>query len=74
MQINAHLEHGRQDGALQRAPAGHGLVRVQRRARLLPEHLLNERLDGGDAGATAHNLHADGNKYFEEKCTPQNLE
>ena len=57
----AHLEDRREDGALQGAASGHGLVSVQSGARCLPEHGLDHRLDGGDTGAASHYLHT-GNR------------
>ena len=49
-----HLEHGREDGALKCAPARHRLVSVERGARLLPEHTLDDRLDSGDTSTSAN--------------------
>ena len=53
----SHLEDRREDGALQGAASGHGLVSVQSGAGSLPEHGLDHRLDGGDTGAASHDLH-----------------
>ena len=52
----SHLEDRREDGALQGAASGHGLVGVESGARPLPEHSLDHRLDGGDTGAASHDL------------------
>ena len=51
------FEGGRQDSALEGAPASHRLVRVQGRVGRLPKHRLNPCLDGRDSGGSANNLH-----------------
>ena len=51
-----HFEDRGEDGALEGAASGHGLVSVQGGARNLPEHRLDHRLDGGDASAASHDL------------------
>ena len=48
------LEHGREDGALEGAASRHRLVSVQRRARLLPEHTLNDGFDGRNASTSSN--------------------
>merc|ERR1719166_566178 len=48
------LEHGREDGALEGAASRHGLVSVQRSARLLPEHTLNDGFDGRNASTSSN--------------------
>ena len=52
----SHLEDRREDGALQGAASGHGLVSVQSGAGSLPEHGLDHRLDGGDTRAASNDL------------------
>ena len=51
------FEGGRQDSALEGAPASYRLVRVQGRVGRLPKHRLNPGLDGRDSGGSANNLH-----------------
>ena len=51
-------ESGRQNGALQRAAPRHGLIRVQRGARLLFEDLVDQFLYGWNACGAADNLNS----------------
>ena len=53
-----HLEHRREDGALEGAAPGHGLVSIECGGGLLGEHLLYHGLDGGDTRAAPDNLNA----------------
>jgi len=63
----AHLEHGRQDRALQRAASRHRLVRVERGAGLLAEHALDDGFDGGDTSASSNYFNTENKDVFKNK-------
>ena len=68
------LEHGREDGALEGAASRHRLVSVQRRARLLPEHTLNDGFDGRNASTSSNYFNTINKIITRIKLIPRKLD